>query len=217
MELAPGIFTPGARDCKTLLERLRLEPSLSGKRVLDLGARDGYFSFEMERRGAEVVAVDYMPANETGFSVAKGIIGSKIPYIHENFLRLKPSEIGQFDIVLFLGVLYHMRDPMLALSLVRSLCRNELYLETHVSDPEVGSKLPVMLFYPRNSLADDYSNYWGPNMTCVEAILEENRFQVLRSARDHDRAVFHCRVVEDQTLEYHARVAGGRMVNGTPT
>src|SRR4249920_631413 len=78
IELAPGIFTPGSRDCRTLLDLLDLPSNVAGKRVLDVGARDGYFSFEMEKQGAEVVALDYIPANETGFSLAKEILGSRV-------------------------------------------------------------------------------------------------------------------------------------------
>lgn len=217
MELAPGIVTPGRSNCQRLLELLCLPDTLTGKRVLDIGARDGFFSFEMERRGAEVLAMDYVAPNETGFSVAKEILGSKVEYLHENLYSLSADKIGKFDIVLFLGVLYHLRDPMLALDIIRSLCSKDLYVETLViSTDEVLSELPLMRFYPRDSVAGDYSTYWGPNAKCMVAMLEESRFQVLRSAENGSRGVFCCRVVEEAVLEYHARIARTRTIQGWP-
>src|SRR5271166_1091860 len=109
-EFAPGIVTPGSRNSQSLLDQLDLPQNMSGLRVLDIGARDGFFSFECERRGAaEVVAVDYVPAEQTGFLVAKQILGSKLTLRHENLYDLNVSNYGVFDIVLLLGVLYHLR------------------------------------------------------------------------------------------------------------
>src|ERR1041384_7791790 len=70
IELRPGIITPGINHSSFVLGHLRLPADCSGLRARDLGARDGYFSFELERRGAEVMAVDYTPPEATGFRVA---------------------------------------------------------------------------------------------------------------------------------------------------
>src|SRR5215211_2845679 len=79
IELSPGVFTPGNNDSATFLALLELPRDLSGKRVLDLGTRDGYFAFEAERRGAaEVVAVDYVPATSTGFAAVAKFFDSKV-------------------------------------------------------------------------------------------------------------------------------------------
>ena len=74
IELAPGIFTPSIQQTQDVLNAINLPNDLSGLRVLDLGARDGFFSFECEKRGAaEVIAVDYAPVELTGFGVASKI------------------------------------------------------------------------------------------------------------------------------------------------
>ena len=72
IEVAPGIFTPGVQDSIGLLGHIKLPEDLTGKRVLDIGARDGLYSFECEKRGAkEVIALDYTTPDSTGFNVAK--------------------------------------------------------------------------------------------------------------------------------------------------
>src|SRR5690606_4371760 len=81
IELAPGIVTPGVNDSAYTLARLDFPDDLSGKRAIDIGARDGFFSFELERRGAEVLAVDMMPREQTGFAVAADVLGSKVEYV----------------------------------------------------------------------------------------------------------------------------------------
>jgi tRNA (mo5U34)-methyltransferase len=112
IELAPGVFTPGANDSGKFLALLELPHDLSGKRVLDLGTRDGYFAFEAERRGAaEIIAIDYVDKSATGFAAVADYFGSSVRYIRENIWNLDPAVIGTFDIVLFLGLLYHLRNP----------------------------------------------------------------------------------------------------------
>lgn len=211
IEVAPGIVTPGASFSSQLLARLRLPDDLSGKRALDIGARDGHFSFELERRGAEVLAVDHVAPDSTGFAVAKELLGSQVECLHANFFELSPESVGRFDIVLFLGVLYHLRDPLAGLDAVRALCRERLYLETHVCDEEVRSESPIMRFYPADALNHDFTNYWGPNLRCVEAMLAESGFEVVRSVRTGSRAVLECRTVESERVDYYRRIAQGRV------
>src|SRR5262245_53784126 len=107
IEVRPGIVTPGimGNDASTVVRHLCLPDDCRGLRILDIGCRDGLFSFEVERRGAEVLAVDYMPADLTGFSVAAQLLGSRVPYLHANIYQLRPEDIGTFDIVLALGLL----------------------------------------------------------------------------------------------------------------
>src|SRR5688572_24434633 len=134
MELAPGVLTPGVNNAAATLSRMKLPADCNGLRVLDLGARDGAFSFELERRGAAVIAIDYMPTEKTGFPIAAELLQSKVEYRHANVFDLTPEEYGTFDLIFFLGLLYHLPDPMRALRIVRSLCRGEMFLETHVID-----------------------------------------------------------------------------------
>src|SRR3982750_2975293 len=89
-----GILTPGVNDCATVLGMMDLPSDLTGKRVLDIGARDGFFSFECERRGAEVVAIDYEPAEQTGFNVLRDLVGSKLSLIRANVYDLTPEAFG---------------------------------------------------------------------------------------------------------------------------
>jgi tRNA (mo5U34)-methyltransferase len=80
IEVAPGIVTPGINDSPAALRALGLPDDLTGRRVLDIGTRDGFFAFECERRGAEVVAVDAAPLEHTGFAIAARLLGSKVRY-----------------------------------------------------------------------------------------------------------------------------------------
>src|SRR5947207_869440 len=76
-----GLVTPGTCDPASTLPLLDLPTDCRGLRALDLGTRDGYFAFELERRGAEVLAVDYVSREETGFHVAAEVLGSKVEYL----------------------------------------------------------------------------------------------------------------------------------------
>ena len=81
--------------------RLRgLPESLAGKKVLDIGTRDGFFAFEAARRGGDVLAVDYCPEDSMGFAAAKRILGARVRFLHSNIYDLLPGELGTFDIVL---------------------------------------------------------------------------------------------------------------------
>lgn len=88
--------------------------------------------------------------------------------------------MGQFDLVLFLGVLYHMRHPLLALERVFSVCRDLCILENHVD--LLQTKRPAAAFYPNRELRNDPTNWWGPNIACVRSMLKAvgfSRVQVL--------------------------------------
>src|SRR5205085_11848007 len=161
--------TPGMADTRAQVARLHLPGSLAGKTVLDVGAWDGFFSFEAERRGAErVVALDTFAwqargegTGKAGFELARRALGSKVDDVEVDVLDLSPETVGTFDVVLFLGVLYHMRDPLPALDRLASVTRELLVLETHVD--LLGLRRPAMAFYPGFELDGDWSNWWGPN------------------------------------------------------
>jgi len=226
IEVRPGIVTPGINDSALHLQSLDLPADCSGLRVLDLGARDGFFSFEMERRGADVLAIDYLPADRTGFSIAAALLQSGVTYRQANIYHLDPAEIGTFDIVLFLGLLYHLPDPVGALRIVRRCCTSSMYLETLVIDEAVpmpdGSlvplgqlderllSVPLMQFFPGTSCNNDPTNYWGPNIRCVEALLEETEFSVSRIVPLGRRAVFQCHAVSRPRAAHYLDAATGR-------
>jgi tRNA (mo5U34)-methyltransferase len=225
IEVAPGVITPGINDSSRALELLDLPADLRGATVLDVGTRDGFFAFECERRGATVTAVDYLPAEATGFGIASGLLGSHVRFIQENVYKLDPAQLGTFDIVLMLGLLYHLRDPLGAIDVVRSLCNRVLYLETYVCDAgivlpdgtvtslaEINPVLvdiPMMRFCPGSSLNADPTNFWAPNTACVDRLLREALFSVEGVIRNGDRSLFHARAMDDDKLAYHRDIARG--------
>lgn len=225
IEIRPGIVTPGVTDCATTLRNLSPPADCRGLRVLDIGTRDGFFAFEFERRGAEVIAIDYVSKDYSGFGIAADLIGSHVTYVQENIYHVSPERYGTFDIVLCLGLLYHLRDPLLALDIIRRVCTKRLYLETQAIDnalllpdgsfeplnrvaPRL-STVPIMQFYPRASLNNDPTNYWAPNLACLVAMLEESMFTVERSVLLGHRAIVQCGVATEQDIAYQARIARG--------
>ncbi len=186
-EVFDGVHLPGRNDVQTILENVGLPDDLTGKRVLDIGAWNGGFSFECERRGAsEVIAFSLEDPDTTGFNRLKDILASKVSYVLGSVYSLDADVLGQFDIVLFLGVLYHLRYPLLAADKLRTVTKGELLIETHVIDdcfipagktsseavslaqvsPSL-SDVPLWQFYRRNELGSDPSNWFGPNLTAV--------------------------------------------------
>lgn len=228
IDLGEGIVTPGADETSVRLARLRLPDSLAGQSVLDVGAWDGFFSFEAERRGAaRVVASDYFSWHgvgwgtgngKAGFELARRALQSRVQDVDIDVMDLSPDNPGTFDLVLFLGVLYHLRHPLLALEKIASVTRNLLILETVVD--LVGIRRPAMAFYPGRELNGDPTNWWGPNIPAVVAMLQAVGFEsvdvvtsvpsapyraaravahhlrgrnTMREAYRQDRAVFHAR------------------------
>ena len=189
MELPDGRVIAGFQSIERLRARIAQFPipgDLRGKRVLDIGAWDGWFSFEMERRGAEVMAVDATPHER--FQIARELLGSKVEYRIEDVYRLSPDKIGHFDIVLFLGVLYHLKHPLLALEKVCELATDMVCVESFVTDD--GSDLsarPVMEFYETTELCGQFDNWVGPNVACLLAMCRSAGFASARleSVLDH--------------------------------
>ena len=225
IDLGGGVVTTGVDDSPVRLARVQLPASLRGKTVLDIGAWDGFFSFECERRGASrVVAADHFSWHGTGwgtkagFTLAREALRSRVEDVDIDVMDLSPERIGTFDVVLFLGVLYHLRHPFLALERVASVARECLIVETVVD--LAGFNRPAMAFYPGRELNDDPTNWWGPNVLAVEGMLQTLGFKdvtvptrlpnaIYRAARAvyhkvqgknsmreafrQDRAVFHAR------------------------
>jgi len=186
MDLGQGVVTPGGDATQEKLATLGLPASLAGKTVLDIGAWDGFFSFEAERRGASrVVAMDHdcwLQAeghpSKAGFELARRALGSSVEDVTLDVMDLAPDGLGMFDVVLFLGVLYHVRHPLLALERVFSVTRDLLILETHVA--RLGTRRPALVFYPGDELGGDATNWWGPNEPAVVAMLRDVGFRDVR-------------------------------------
>jgi|SRR5579871_1205804 len=172
IELPGGEVIPGLQSIELLKTRLSQFPvpaDLRGKRVLDVGAWDGWFSFEMERRGAEVVALD--ATRNPKLILARDLLGSKIEYVNADISRISAKELGHFDIVLFLGVLYHLKHPLLALENVCEMTDELACLESYVIDD--GSDLsapPILEFYEGTELRGQFDNWCGPNTSCLLAM-----------------------------------------------
>jgi tRNA (mo5U34)-methyltransferase len=168
IDLGGGRITPGVHKLEELRDnyaRFKLPDDLSGKRVLDIGCWDGFYSFEAERHGAEVVAIDcWRP--ET-FLAAHRALGSRVEFHQLSVYELSRERLGAFDIVLLLGVLYHLRHPLLALERVCEVTRDLAVIESHVIDNMIDTPQPVMEFYEVDELCGQYDNWWGPNTECV--------------------------------------------------
>lgn len=185
MDLGAGVTTNGIVDTKYHLSRLDLPESLAGLTVLDVGAWDGFYSFECERRGAaRVVASDWYSwhgpgwGTKEGFELARQALASKVEDVDVDVLDLDPARIGTFDVVLLSGVLYHLRDPLLALEKVASVTKGRLILETVID--LVGLRRPAMAFYPGRELNDDPTNWWGPNPAALTGMLNSVGFSSVR-------------------------------------
>jgi tRNA (mo5U34)-methyltransferase len=175
MDLGHDVRVKGDTDPALMVPRLHL-PDLHGKSVLDVGAWDGFMSFEAERRGAaRVLATDSFSwhgdgwGTKAGFELAREALGSRVEDREIDVMELSPDAIGSFDVVMFLGVLYHMRDPVGALERVASVTGDLLVLET-----EVGMLLrrrPAAFFYPGAELLEDHTNWWAPNPAAVLGML----------------------------------------------
>jgi tRNA (mo5U34)-methyltransferase len=178
--LSEQVVTPGANDIEWLLDRVGLPADLSGATLLDIGTTNGGGAFIAERRGAKrVVAVDIYGPDRFGFDHLKRTLGSSAEFAQGTIYEL-PKVLGneQFDEVLFLGVLYHLRHPLLALDALRQLTRSHLYVETavwgEVSDP------PLARYFRRDELGGDSSNWFAPTVNCLVDWVESSGFVVDR-------------------------------------
>ena len=181
IDLGQGVVTPGVDDTPRKLTDIRMPEDLSGQTVLDIGAWDGFFSFEAERRGAaRVLAADSFCwsgeawGRKDGFDLAREALGSRVEDRLVDVMDLSPEAEGMFDLVLFLGVLYHLRHPLLALETVAAVTAKCLILETEVD--LIGLRHPAMTFYPGTELNNDPTNWWAPNPRALLDMLKDVGF-----------------------------------------
>lgn len=209
-EIAPGVFTPGRNPVDRLCTAVGLPARLAGLRVLDVGAWNGCFSFECERRGAaEVVAYSLEHPDESGFNRLKAHLGSSVRYVQGSVYDLDPARVGRFDVILFFGVLYHLRYPLLAVDRLRSVARGTVLIETHVVRDRfllrgrrrllarvlglsgLFSQTPIWRQYAAFELHPrDQSNWFGPNPRAVIEAFESGGFAARHLCSWGDRAAF---------------------------
>jgi tRNA (mo5U34)-methyltransferase len=140
LELQPGVWTEGWFDLRESIEHYGLPQDMTGMRALEVGTWDGFWAFEMERRGADVVAIDLDDEADldwpprlrppsypeqprgAGFRLAKEIRGSEVERVNCSIYNALPEDLGTFDLVFCGSVLIHLRDQMLALERIANLC-----------------------------------------------------------------------------------------------
>lgn len=189
IELTPNLVTPGWSDPRNeKMPLFGMPEDLSGLRVLDVGCAEGFFSFEAERRGAaEVVAIDSFPDSVRRFNICRFAASSRANAYLCNVYDLSPKTFGTFDLVLFYGVLYHLRHPLLALEKILNVCTGTMILQTAVEEEEAISDTAWAKFYPRGKGSGpasaggdeelfDPTVFWLPNRQCVKAMVESAGF-----------------------------------------
>jgi tRNA (mo5U34)-methyltransferase len=184
-ELPDGSRIEGVHELEGLKRRVAQFPipqDLRGKRVLDVGAWDGWFSFEMERRGAEVVAIDRV--ENPKFHEIRRLLGSKVEYRELDVYELHPNRIGRFDIVLFLGVLYHVRDPLRALERVCSVATEMAVVESLALKDETDRNL--LEFFESDELGGQFDNWFVPTPKCLRAMCRAAGFARVELNAVHD-------------------------------
>jgi len=172
LELNDGTVLPGLIPVEALRARVRSFPipeDLSGRRVLDVGAASGWNSFEMERRGAAVVAVDCVEYRE--LVTVRELRGSRVDYRMLDVDELDADTIGTFDHIFFFGVLYHLRHPLLGLEKICALARDTVFVESYVADG-LGerSSACTLEFYETDELGGQIDNWFGPTTRCLTAL-----------------------------------------------
>jgi tRNA (mo5U34)-methyltransferase len=222
-ELAPGVFTEGPSNFEFLDRTADFPKRLDGKSVLDIGTCNGGFAFELERRGAtRVVGVDIVDPDLYGFTATKELLGSNAEFLQASVYELPHLLDGErFDVVLLLGVLYHLRHPLLALDIVRELARDVVYIETAVCDAEFPkiSQRSVARFYRLDELQRDPSNWFAPTTACLKDWCRSAGLEVERltgwPAHAPTRALVGSRVT-DGVPEY-LRISYERQLRVTPS
>jgi tRNA (mo5U34)-methyltransferase len=190
IELPHGIVTPGWAPLN--VDAYGVPQDLSGKRVLDVGAWDGFWTFEALRRGAsQVVAIDdfsdhlgNLPKDSRTawqtFDACREILGFsefQCPRFDMSVYDVREELLGQFDIIFCFGTLYHLRHPLLALDRLAAVCRDEIFVESAILDDfspyrggigqGYGDGQMLMEFYPGTQYCENETNWWSPTLACL--------------------------------------------------
>ena len=210
VETAPDHFLGDYPTVKWSRFSHAIPSDLRGKTVLDIGCNAGFYSIEMKRRGAErVVGIDTEPMYLEQARFAAEVSGVEIEFRQMSIYEV--AALGErFDLVLFMGVLYHLRHPLLALDLLRehvvgstlifqSMLRGsdrtfEAEEDYHFWRTDIfdGPDFPRMYFVERR-YAGDPTNWWVPNRACMEAMLRSSGFEI---AAHPEAEVYICRRAE---------------------
>jgi tRNA (mo5U34)-methyltransferase len=200
IELPYGIVTPGWAPIDP--SAYRIPSDLTGKSVLDIGAWDGYFTFEALKRGArKVVAIDdfsdYLGSLHESdrkawenFDLCRSALGYSediCDRIEMSIYDISEEKLGTFDIVFFFGTIYHLRHPLLALDKISAICRHEIYIESAILDDYspykggIGHGYPgqhmIMEFYPDKQYGNNQTNWWAPTLLCLMSMAYASGFK----------------------------------------
>jgi len=198
LELAPGVATPGMFDHRPHVGRYPLPGDLTGKRCLDVGTMDGFWAFEMERRGAaEVVAIDVAdpdkldwPASlrathgrtmdetkETRFALAHRILGSSVRRVELSVYDLSPA-LGSFDVVFCGDLLLHLKDPVTACENLRSVCAGLAVVANPIVRFRLRDRRPMATF----DGVDEFV-YWTTNLAGLVRVVRSGGFSGVEAAK----------------------------------
>lgn len=217
--LPGGVTTPGLNPLN--VKTYRIPDELSGKRVLDVGAWDGFWSFEALRRGArEVVAIDDFSdfLGQLGhgdrrawqtFDFCRDALGydpSVCQRSEMSVYDVSEERLGRFDVVFFFGTLYHLRYPLLALDRLAAVCDETIVVESQICDDYsahrggLGHGYPgnhaVMEFFPDDELAGNATNWWAPSLKCLGHMVRTAGFpgvEVWKLVKGPPDRIGHCR------------------------
>jgi tRNA (mo5U34)-methyltransferase len=199
----PGTTTPGRYDLRPVVTRLPF-PDLRGARCIDVGSRDGFFAFEMERRGAaEVVSLDisepakidfptFRPQDEivqqdldngdAAFHLAASALGSSVKRRFCSAYELDPDDIGTFDFAMIGTLLLHLRDPVRALQGVRRVLNGTLLVNEAITPSlDIVRRRPIaeMLMFPGLPF------WWLANPAGIRKLIDAGGFEVVQSGRPY--------------------------------
>jgi tRNA (mo5U34)-methyltransferase len=201
IDFGNGIVRPGNTPLGVLQQQAEIyfKDRVNGLTVLDVGCWDGFNSFEAKRRGAaRVLATDHFAwsdecwGSRESFELARTHLAIEVEVRDIDIPDLAPGTVGLFDVVLFLGVFYHLRNPFAALENVSRLCEKTIVVESHLDARDIDR--PAMVFYPTDELAGDSTNWWGPNPACMLAMLADlgfSRVEYTEHPVHPSRGIFH--------------------------
>lgn len=198
-----GLHTLGPEASALMLKRADnvFKHPVTGKSVLDIGAWDGFFAFEAERRGASrVLATDHFCwsgpgwGTKAGFDLAARIKNSSVESMDIDVPDISPDRIGTFDVVLSLGVIYHLRDPIGHIEQIGRLSTDQVIVET-LLDTSFALKPRFLLVKGNRDCADsrDSTNFLAPNVRAMRSLLAMVGFLRVECEIDKklNRGLFH--------------------------
>lgn len=208
IDLGDGIVTPGGKARKILEAEsaaIFAHVDVRGCSIMDAGALNGYYTVEATRRGAtKILAVDSLNwlrpelrGKET-FDFVMDRLGLNVESRIADVQSIDEDDVGHWDVVLFLGVFYHLINPIAAVLRLAAIANDVLVVETHLDARNYDR--PAMVFYPGKECSNDPTVWWGPNRAAVEALLRFAGFKHVEF-RAHPihvvRGIFHAYKSDD--------------------